>query len=631
MKISQRLISGFASVTLLVGVAGGVALYHQSKIIESDALNEINKMRKFFLALEERDTKILSSGLEVFIQDQAFKDVYLEKNREKLYEYGQPLFQNLKSKYGITHFYFILPDGHCFTRLHNKDIYGDLITRFTFLGARDTEKMASGIELGQTAFALRVVAPYYNGGELIGYVEFGEEIHHLLEVLKGDTNNEFALFGDKEYLDREEWRSTRQAAGLKDSWDDLAGHVLIADTVEGKIKAAAEFFVEENVDRIEEGETFLQQIQSENKTFAYGGFEIIDAGGRHAGAVLTLIDITDSITVARRLKAATLSIVIILFIIGLTISFFISHSILKPIRRLIQGTIRIGKGDFNAKVEIERKDEIGTLALAFNNMVENFNKTCTSIEILNKEIAERKKVEEDLRSTQDQLVQAEKMAAVGTLSAGMAHEINNPLMGAMLLLQNLMSEKEKGSEEQKTLSQIENGLERVADVVSKLLVFSRKERLVLKKTKINDIIESTLPLLAHEFDLNKIEFVKEYGKDLPSIAVSANAIQQVLVNVLLNAKDALLNSAPKKVAVTTYLEGEMVKIKIRDNGCGIKKEDLKKIFDPFFTTKPPGKGLGIGMSIVRTIIDQHRGKIDIHSEEQKGTEVVLSFPVSGLN
>lgn len=313
------------------------------------------------------------------------------------------------------------------------------------------------------------------------------------------------------------------------------------------------------------------------------------------------------------------SFVVTLF--ALLIGGLISHSILKPIRKLMQATVKIGRGDLDTKVDIKSIDEIGALASSFNKMTEDLQSTMTSVGRLNKEIVERKRAEE-------QLIQAEKMAALGTLSAGMAHEMNNPLMGTMLLTETLLSEKKKGTKEYKTLSQIVDGLKRISNVVLKLLVFSRKEKIILKTEDVNAIVEATIPLIAHEYKSKQIKLVKELGENLPNVQIAKNSIQQVLVNILLNAKDAVLDSKSKKVTISTYLENDMVNIKIKDEGCGIKKEHIKNIFDPFFTTKPAGKGLGMGMPIVRNIIDQNNGKINIASEENKGTEVMVSLSIA---
>ena len=248
-------------------------------------------------------------------------------------------------------------------------------------------------------------------------------------------------------------------------------------------------------------------------------------------------------------------------------------------------------------------------------------------ESLDSTIVELKKLHSQLEETRFQLVQSAKMATIGTLSASVAHDINNPLMGIMLLLESLMLEKEKGTKEQEILLQMENGLKRIAGIVAKLLEFSRKGELTLNKMDINEVIDSGLPLILHEFALNEIHLAKNYGKDLPKVEISINEMQQVIINVLLNAKDASMNSHTKDISITTYLENDMVKISIKDKGTGMKKDILDSVFVPFFTTKPTGKGLGIGMSIVKNIINHHYGKVEIYSEEQKGTEVILSLPL----
>ena len=334
-----------------------------------------------------------------------------------------------------------------------------------------------------------------------------------------------------------------------------------------------------------------------------------------------------------KLKNILLFISLIVMLFAVLISLLIAGSILKPIRKLMAATVKIGKGQLNIKVEVKSKDEIGILAASFNRMIDELKESTTSIENLNREIELRKKTEgalkrayKELKEKEQELVQAEKMAALGTISAGMAHEINNPLMGIMLLVQNLASQKRE-EKEQKALSFIDNGLKRIEGVVSRLLAFSRKEKLILRKENINNIIEETIPFVSHEFSSNDIELVKDYGRDLPDLDVSANAMQQVFMNILLNAKDSVLDSESKKITIATYMENDAVKIKLIDEGCGIKKEDLRKVFDPFFTTKAVGKGLGMGMSIVRNIIEQHGGKISIYSEQKKGTEVIISLPV----
>lgn len=201
LKIRTKLVISFSVLVILISAVFYYSntLFLQKEVKQMTMMN-LNYAQSSFNNLQKQDTKTLSSALEAIVQDPGIKQAYLEKDRDALYSYTEPLFENLKTKYGITHWYFILPNGQVFLRAHNKNIYGDAVNRFTFLKARETKDIASGIELGKTAYALRVVMPYYNNGELIGYVELGEEIEHFLEILKGKTSNDFSIIADKKYL-----------------------------------------------------------------------------------------------------------------------------------------------------------------------------------------------------------------------------------------------------------------------------------------------------------------------------------------------------------------------------------------------------------------------------------------------
>ena len=779
MKISQKLTLGFTGITLSIVIVGVVAIYYQNAIISNNALREINRAKYRFSSLEERDTKILSAALEVFTHNQAFKDVYLEKDREKLYNYGQPLFQRLKNEYGITHFYFILPDGHCFVRLHDKNIYGDLITRYTFYKARDTKNIASGMELGKTAFALRVVMPYYNNSELIGYVELGEEISHFLKILKGHTDSEFLILAHKKSLDKEDWKSVRQAAGLKNNWDDLGEHVVITDTLEKETEVLKKFFIEKTCEKIGEGEILQGQVKIKNKVFANGGFEIKNAKGEKVGAVLVLIDITDSIAIAQKAKDIMLILLAILLSICLSISFIISRFVLNPIIKLMQTTIKIGKGELGTRIKIESNDEVSSLADSFNKMVENLEKTTTSIDSLNKEITKRKQTEEALRESevrhkellitaaegiaaadfetmqflyvnpsmcrmfgyteeelmrlgvtdihpkesldyvlaefkaqargektlandlpclrkggilfyanvnaapavlndhkclvgfftdsterkkaedelkkehiklkemQDQLIQAEKLNAVGQLASGVAHEVRNPLgiiLQGVNYLEKRISTKEEDISE--ILIMLKDSVKRADKIINALLDFSRAANLKLEPEDVNSILETSLSLVKVKFNLGNINIIMETKKDMPKALVDKNKLEQVFINILLNAAQAMLNggkiiirSYDKKLEKITngigrreddyFQVGEhAVIVEIEDTGSGISEENLKKIFDPFFTTKGPTGGSGLGLSVTRNIISMHKGLIDIKSQIGKGTTVIVTLKIA---
>lgn len=329
---------------------------------------DLDYSRLSFNNLEEEDTKTLSSALEVIIQDPSIKKIYLGKDREALYSYVSPLFETLKTKYGISHWYFILPDGHVFLRAHSKDIYGDEVDRLTFLKAKDTNNVASGIELGKTAYALRVVIPYYNNGKLIGYVELGEEIEHFLKILKGETANEFSIIADKKFLSRGDWASVRQVAGLRDNWDDIAEHVVVADTAESEL--TAECFTEKNLELVEKGDDSLQQIQDGNKIYKCVGFGLADAKGQHNGSILALIDVTTHVGVVNKANQLNAVFSFIVLVITVIFSILLSSLLSYPIKKLTQVSQSIAQGNLNARVDIKSKDEIGVLAQNFNQMAD---------------------------------------------------------------------------------------------------------------------------------------------------------------------------------------------------------------------------------------------------------------------
>lgn len=344
-------------------------------------LENIKRAEDEFRDHIREDSTMLSSTLEVFLNDKQFQDVYLTGNRDKLYSYGQPLFNKLRDKYEITHFYFHHPNGRNFVRLHNREVYGDEINRITFKNARSSGQFASGIELGQTAFALRVVAPYYEDGKLIGYVELGEEIEHFLDRLKGKSKNEFAIIADKEHLDREAWSSARKVKGLPDNWDESEKHLWVSRPVETPVSKAC--FTENNIEEFERGGYFIKDFSGEKKGFACGGFLIYDAGGKEVGTILALIDISAPADLMKKTASiASIAFVILSLITFFMIALLMRYSISKPIEDISQTVKTIAEGALTTRSTIKSKDEMGQLASAINSMA-------TSLEEAKKELDRR--------------------------------------------------------------------------------------------------------------------------------------------------------------------------------------------------------------------------------------------------
>lgn len=235
---------------------------------------------------------------------------------------------------------------------------------------------------------------------------------------------------------------------------------------------------------------------------------------------------------------------------------------------------------------------------------------------------------EKLKETQEQLIQTEKMASLGVLTAGVAHEINNPINyiynGAMAIENFLEDNSPENIETLKPLFEaINTGIQRVTGIVKSLNKYSRKDESSLVKCNVNEILENALTMLYNQYK-KRIEITKEYSDTPPVILAKEGELHQVFLNILINAIQAIESEGT--ITVKTQINSNGVSVYIKDSGVGIQPEFINKIFDPFFTTKDPGKGTGLGLSITKRIIQEHKGTIHCYSEPDKGTEFVITLP-----
>ena len=236
----------------------------------------------------------------------------------------------------------------------------------------------------------------------------------------------------------------------------------------------------------------------------------------------------------------------------------------------------------------------------------------------------------DRKRTEAELIQAEKLASVGQLAAGVAHEVNNPLAGILvyikLLLKKYDQDKLQTEETRKQLEKIGKETERCSRIIKNLLDFSRQTEVALRPVDINKVVEATFSIIGHQISLEDIRVEKKLGTSLPLIRVDFDQIQQALMNIMLNAAQAMPNggdlgittSVAKGVKIGDSIR-DAIRIDVTDTGVGIPKENLGKLFTPFFTTKEKGKGVGLGLSVVHGIIERHHGKIEIESDPGTGT------------
>ncbi|ALO14448.1 Sensor protein ZraS [Salinivirga cyanobacteriivorans] len=235
----------------------------------------------------------------------------------------------------------------------------------------------------------------------------------------------------------------------------------------------------------------------------------------------------------------------------------------------------------------------------------------------------------ELKDAQAKLIESEKMASLGILTAGVAHEINNPvnyIYNGVQAIEEFMEEylQEEKRQLEPYFNAINTGVDRAVNIVKSLGRYSRREDLTKTRININQVVDDCLTMLYNQYK-NRIQIHKTYGEYLPDFLANQGQIHQVLLNILLNAVHAIEGGG--NIHIVTQAENNKIEISIKDDGKGIKKNDLKHIFDPFFTTKDPGMGTGLGLSISQKIVREHGGEILCQSEVKKGTMFVIYFPI----
>jgi len=293
----------------------------------------------------------------------------------------------------------------------------------------------------------------------------------------------------------------------------------------------------------------------------------------------------------------TMTIVIAFFIIVFV--FFLSHSIIKPINQLVRATEQIGGGALQYKIDIDSKDEVGKLAKSFNKMTHN------------------------LEGSQKRLVHSEKMASLGRLAAGVAHEINTPLTNISTSAQILMRKMDDSDPKMERLKVVEENVNLATNIVKGLLEFSRQPKPKFEELNVNDLLIRTLKML--KYQIIKVEVIKDTDPDLPMIFGDSGQLQQVFINLIVNACQAMPKGG--KLTISTKRRDDFIEIAVKDTGPGITKENMDKIFDPFFTTREYGEGTGLGLSISHGIIERHNGRIEAKSKIGGGTTFIIELPV----
>jgi signal transduction histidine kinase len=429
-----------------------------------------------------------------------------------------------------------------------------------------------------------VVVPYRRGARtecaLLGF----SLDHELLEELKAKMHNDlFVLQNDRV---------------IASSFHDPAWH----EKIEAKV---TQHLLHRTLIN---GESVLERVYVNRKeyTAVYAPLQVDGVSKAVFGLIMSTHDLVQS---RRNVIAGYVAISLVIMVALTLINFAIINAISRPLKEMATLTDRIAQGDLSHRITVRSRDELATLVTSFNNMVDALDRKRTELELATR-----------------QLVHQEKLASLGEMAAGIAHEVGNPLSiifgYAKWLLKRCQDDELKSS-----LVQISDAAQRIDRLNKNLLVYSRPGPPQRKAVDLNRTIEDALGMVEHQFKQEKnYRITRRLSPAIAAIQGNPDELQQVFVNLFNNARQAMPAGGDLNVSSEETADRHGVLVKVTDTGWGIDPENLSRVFDPFFTTKPEDKGTGLGLSITHRIVSNHDGEIRVESQFGVGTTFFLSFP-----
>lgn len=358
--------------------------------------------------------------------------------------------------------------------------------------------------------------------------------------------------------------------------------------------------------------------------------------------VLGVLDIVTPLdTIKSTIRRNTVTIISLslglIILAAVLVSLLVQRVVYGPLDDLKKGAERLAEGDLDQAIPVRGSDELGQLAECFNSMMEALRRSRSELENWGHTLEH--KVEEatlELHQAQAEAARSEKLASVGLLAAGIAHELNNPLTGVLTFSTLVRNNLPEDSPEAEDLDLVIQETKRCAAIIRRLLDFAREKTPEKSYVELNRMIDDCIQLISQPAQLADIELDIQLESGLPPVWVDEDLVKQVIMNMLVNAQHAIGSDGTitvrtrlrRECPVTgkTLESGPMVEIAIGDTGCGIESENLGRIFDPFFTTKGVGKGTGLGLSVSHGTIEAHGGVIEVESEVGEGTEFRVCLP-----
>lgn len=619
-----------------------------------------------FKAMLTAKTELMSTVAESIISDPALIHAIRHKDRRALYAAAQPYLKKLSSK-KITHFYFHDQQGKNFLRVHQPNHHGDTITRSSMRQAMETGTPAHGLELGPFGtLTLRLVIPWRDQSDQLGFIELGTEINDTLNDISILNNIDYLLVANKALLDKNATSTGYSWVGKHINWDQFPDKLVIAQSLEQIPPVLHHLLSQKDSDLFRE--TDWQTAALGSKHFAFKTFSFKESSGREIGNFILFYDITLQTSKFQRFITLTVLIsgilCLVLFAFTWRILGQVDQTIMTAQLQLSDEVLKVSEANNLLESEVAERQKAEEALVQLNtNLEDRIRERTRHLETATAELEQRRSELDrallELQSRQAVILHQDKMASIGLLAAGVAHDINNPigfvtnnleeLQIYLTRLQTFIEEQQAiiqasaPPEELKKLHEDWNqlgidyilddfgsliaesleGTNRVSDIVKNLRSFSRVDDFAFKLADVNACLESSIKITQHELR-HKAQVHRQFG-EIPKLFCCPQQLNQAFLNLLVNAAHAIDKHGD--VTIKSWSDTEHIHISITDTGCGIPVDQQAKIFKPFFTTKEAGKGTGLGLSIVADIIKLHHGKINVQSQPDQGTTFTITLPL----
>jgi signal transduction histidine kinase len=574
-RVKARFMAPLAVVLVFImGVFAVAALWVEDDIRDQDIAERTKAVEQLFVQKLDKDANLMTATMRAMMTNQAIEQAFQRRDRQALSRLVGPLFASLRDQHRITHLYFTGPDLINLYRLHSPDEYGDEIDRVTALQSKERLEAVDGLELGALGtLTLRLVMPWRRGDRVLGYLEVGEEIEHLISEIHESLSVDMLVLVDKRVMSLQQWQRGQTLMKRDGNWDRFATHAALAQTID---RLPAELN-EPTLQKLLAGRT--ARIEDRGRLLHLAAVPLKDAGPRQIGDLVVIRDITGLATTFRWSIVAVTAISL-LSAIGVLGVFYLA---LDRVER-----------DYRRQHDLEHQ------LLRFN-------------------------------AEYGRILQLEKLSALGTMVGSIAHQLNNPLVGVV----NLAQLAERGVDDpvrtRELLGEIRSAGEDCRAFVKRMLAFSKGSSFESKPTPMAELIEDTV-LLFRQTENKNLPVEVKLPEEPVVLTIDPILIRHALFNLLVNAAQATTDDAA--ILITLEREDDPTRgvpgwsLAVRDRGRGMPPEVMEKIFVPFYTTHSDGTGLGL--PVVQHVALLHNGQVNVSSEPGHGTRIAIWLPQSLL-